>query len=109
MRTKVVHVSKSFYDVYIGRGADPKTGLEGKWGNPFVVGQDGNRLECIIKYREWIVNQPELMKSIHELKGKKLGCWCSPKRCHGDVLAELADVKELMDKDSDNKEKSLFD
>jgi hypothetical protein len=26
-----------------------------------------------------------------ELKGKKLGCWCKPNACHGDVLAELAD------------------
>ena len=25
-----------------------------------------------------------------ELRGKVLGCWCSPKACHGDVLAEIA-------------------
>ena len=23
------------------------------------------------------------------LKGKKLGCWCKPECCHGDVLVEL--------------------
>jgi Domain of unknown function (DUF4326) len=26
-----------------------------------------------------------------ELKGKKLGCWCKPNACHGNVLIELAD------------------
>ena len=25
-----------------------------------------------------------------ELKGKILGCWCSPYACHGEVLAEIA-------------------
>jgi hypothetical protein len=90
-KTKVVHVSRSHYDVYIGRGADPKTGEVGKWGNPFFIGRDGTRKEVIQKYKEWIVNQPELMNSISELKGKRLGCWCGNKLCHGDVLAELVD------------------
>jgi hypothetical protein len=25
-----------------------------------------------------------------ELRHKILGCWCHPKACHGDVLAEIA-------------------
>jgi hypothetical protein len=32
------------------------------------------------------------MNSLHELKGKTLGCWCKKKSsdaCHGDVLVEL--------------------
>lgn len=28
-----------------------------------------------------------------ELKGKRLGCWCKPAPCHGDVLVEL--IEEL--------------
>lgn len=32
------------------------------------------------------------MKQLRELKGKTIACWCSPKKCHGDVLAELADA-----------------
>lgn len=92
MKTRVVHVSRSLYDVYIGRGPDLKTGVVGKWGNPFVVGRDGNRMECLRKHREWIVQQPELMASLHELRGKILGCWCAPLACHGHTLAELADA-----------------
>ena len=78
----VVHCKKSSYDVYIGR--------PGKWGNPFEIGRDGTRDEVITKYRNWIQTQPHLLASLHELRGKTLGCWCSPKACHGDVLIELA-------------------
>lgn len=79
----VVHNKKSPYDVYIGRPS--------KWGNPFVVGRDGARGECVELYRRWIQTQPELMAAAkRELKGKVLGCWCAPQACHGDVLAEIA-------------------
>ena len=81
--TKVVHCKKEKYDVYIGR---PK-----KWGNPFSIGKDGTREEVVEKYRSWIKNQPDLLNDLHELKGKTLGCWCSPQACHGDILKELAD------------------
>jgi hypothetical protein len=63
-----------------------------RWGNPFVIGRDGTRAEVIRKYKAWVVRQPELMASLHELKGKRLGCWCGGKACHGDVLVELADA-----------------
>lgn len=78
----VVHNKKQPFDVYIGRPS--------KWGNPFVVGEDGTRSQVIEKYRQWVKTQPKLMAAIPELKGKTLGCWCAPKPCHGDVLAELA-------------------
>lgn len=94
MNNLVKHVSKSDYDVYVGRGPDPKTGIIGRWGNPFVVGKDGTRAEVIRKYREWIVTQPDLMEALPELKGLRLGCWCRPKSCHGEVLAELANPPE---------------
>ncbi len=78
----VVHSKQAHYDVLVCRPS--------KWGNPFHIGRDGTRSEVIVKYRQWIVQQPELMAALHELRGKRLGCWCSPKACHGDVLAELA-------------------
>ncbi len=80
---KVVHCKREPYDVYIGRPS--------KWGNPFEIGRDGTRAEVIEKYRAWIRTQPRLLAALGELKGKTLGCWCHPKPCHGDVLAELAD------------------
>jgi hypothetical protein len=84
-----VHCKRANYDVYIGRG------LGSKWGNPFEIGRDGTRAEVIEKYRQWILDQPELLAQLHELKGKTLGCWCSPLPCHGDVLVELIDRERL--------------
>ena len=95
MKKMVVHVSKSKYDVYIGRGLCPITNQPSKWGNPFLIGKDGTRAEVIKKYREWVIKQPELMASLNELRGKRLGCWCGgSKSCHGDVLAELANAPD---------------
>ena len=78
----VVNCKKEKYDVFIGRHSI--------WGNPFVIGKDGNRDEVIQKYREYLENDDFLLSRINELRGKKLGCYCSPLNCHGDVLAELA-------------------
>lgn len=82
MGGKVVHCKKAKHDVYIGRG--------GIWGNPFMEGRDGSRAEVIEKYRAYLLANPMLMSKLPSLKGKVLGCWCSPKPCHGDVLVELA-------------------
>lgn len=95
MVTTVVHCKKSEYDVYIGRknGNLPQS----KWANPFVVGKDCARGECIEKYREWIITQPQLLADLHELEGKVLGCWCKPhKNCHGDVLVELLQKRDII-------------
>ncbi len=82
--TTVVHCKREPFDIYIGRPS--------KWGNPFAIGKDGTREEVIEKYRQYIQQRPELMSALPELKGKRLGCWCKPKACHGDVLAELAEA-----------------
>lgn len=90
MQTKVVHCKKEKYDIYIGRPSI--------WGNPFshlpntlARFKVGNRKDAILKYEAWIKTQPNIMKQIGQLRGKTLGCWCSPKSCHGDVLAKLAE------------------
>jgi hypothetical protein len=58
-------------------------------GNPFVVGKDGIRHEVVTKYLDWLLIQPTLLGALPELKGKRLGCYCKPAECHGDILAEL--------------------
>lgn len=88
----VVHCKKEPFDVYIGRGRGSQ------WGNPFSH-QEGTqarfkvdtREQAIVQFREWLLRQPELVeRAKRELRGKVLGCWCHPKACHGDVLAEVA-------------------
>lgn len=88
---KVVHCKKESYDVYIGRPS--------KWGNPFThlntntqaKFKVNSREEAIEAYRKWITEGDgrHLLKDLHELKGKVLGCWCAPKLCHGDILIAL--------------------
>jgi len=84
--TRVVNKYVEPYDVYIGRGS--------KWGNPFVVGTNGNRARVIKFYEKWIRKQPHLLAALHELEGKRLGCFCKPKACHGDVLVKLIEEME---------------
>ena len=66
--------------VYIGRPS--------KWGNPFRSGVDGTRSEVIAKFKDHLYSSPELMRSLPELIGKDLVCWCKPKACHGDILLQ---------------------
>lgn len=79
----VVHCKKHRYDVYIGRPSE--------FGNPFKEGTDGTRAEVIQMFEEWLLRQPDLVEKVkQELRGKVLGCWCSPLPCHGEVLARIA-------------------
>ncbi len=88
--TTVVNRRRESYDVYIGR---PR-----KWGNPFKIGQmhQGRRLTretAIAAFNDWLLYSDEgvvLQADLGELVGKRLGCYCNPKACHGDILAELA-------------------
>ena len=69
-------------DVEITRGTD--------WGNPFVIGEDGDRETVIRKYRKYLDMKDGLLHRLKsgELSGKLLVCWCCPDGCHGDVLIE---------------------
>jgi hypothetical protein len=83
-RTRVVHCKREPFDVFIGR--------PGRWGNPFVLGRDGDRQEVIEKYRAWLRTQPRIVaRARRELAGRVLGCYCAPLTCHGDILAAIAD------------------
>lgn len=89
---RVVHCKRERFDVYIGR--------PGKWGNPLVLDREENREQVLREYRRWLDGDsvmtlrfgapPSKTEIVIELKGKILGCWCAPKSCHGDILAEIA-------------------
>lgn len=66
-RTTVVNKRKEAWDVYIGRGS--------AFGNPFVIGQDGTRKECIEKYGPWFekkLKSARFRTAVLRLKGKRL-------------------------------------
>ena len=86
-KTIVVNKYKDDYDIYIGRGS--------RWGNPYVIGKDGDRDEVIRKYSSWIKQEIKAgritKQDLQELSGKRLGCFCKPKKCHGDVLVKAVE------------------
>lgn len=81
-----VNKHKEPYDVYIGRGS--------KWGNPYKLENNTpEERERVLALYEKYFWESELVDYIDELIGKRLGCSCKPKPCHGDFLAKLANKK----------------
>ncbi|MFG2306701.1 DUF4326 domain-containing protein [Actinacidiphila glaucinigra] len=87
-----------FADVlYVGRPM-----FQGGWrlhghplSNPFKVGKDGTAEQVVDRYREWLLQRPDLARQLEKLRGRRLGCWCllgDP--CPARVLAELADQED---------------
>lgn len=90
MNPKVLNKYKdgSANGVYIGRGSP--------FGNPFIIGKDGDRDDVCDKYEQYIMSKPELIAKVKkELAGKNLVCFCAPARCHGDFLLKLANENFL--------------
>lgn len=83
----VVNKNKEEFDIYIGRGSI--------WGNPYVIGKHGDRKKVIERYRKWLTDQIFLgnisIDQLQSLKGKRLGCFCKPLDCHGDVIKEFVE------------------
>jgi hypothetical protein len=67
-----------------------------RWGNPFIVGVDGDAGECVALYRPYAAEGlPGLGQGYDpkQLRGKNLACWCPlDQPCHADVLLELANA-----------------
>ena len=100
--TRVVHCKVDAYTVYIGR--------PGFWGNPAPLERGAPTLErvrCLLRYVEHLRASPQHLEHVPALQGQILGCWCSPRLCHGDILAYLADncydrpMAELLDEVSE--------
>lgn len=72
-----------FGSVYVGRPT--------KFGNPFQINAESERDDIVEKYIQYMKENPLLCEDAkRELKGKDLVCWCSPKRCHADILIKIA-------------------
>lgn len=111
INVKVVNLRKIGYDnlkewiddkennVYIGRKGIvfinkqrfPTT--DSVFANPFKINESCTREQVVEQYEIYIRNKlkddPSLMNTLKSMKGKTLGCWCSPELCHGNVLIKL--------------------
>jgi len=76
------------YDIYIGRSP------QGKKVNPLCNSYHehihGDRKKCIQMFAydfrvKWKLN-PEFRQAIIDATDKRLGCFCHPKTCHGEVI-----------------------
>jgi GTPase involved in cell partitioning and DNA repair len=99
MNIEVINIKN--YDkedyIYIGRPSS--------YGNPYSSKEKSiadnkvdTREESLKLFEEYINKHPELIdKLINEMKEKniyKLGCYCKPKKCHGDILKEKIDLRK---------------
>ena len=83
MSAEVVNRRLQEEDAYIGRGSP--------FGNPFRIGEHGSREQVIEAYRTHfadMLTDPEFKARVVELAGLRLGCYCKPAACHGDVIVE---------------------
>ena len=75
---------------YIGRGS--------RWGNPYSIleiedlDENEDPRELVISNFKYDFEYDKLRtvskKDVFSLAGKRLGCFCKPLACHGDILAE---------------------
>lgn len=97
MPTTVTNIRYQDYDVYIGRAGHDQ---DGYFGNPvirdekcFVCSEThtkpGETIECYRAYFQYRISiDDEFLQKIQSLKDKKLGCFCKPHACHGDIISE---------------------
>ena len=99
MPTTLINIKKptNCEYIYIGRGS--------RWGNPYshvpstkAQYRVKSRQDAIDSFREWIMKGDGvyLLSALDEIRGKTLGCYCAPQKCHGDVLIELCDGLQLL-------------
>lgn len=77
---------------YIGRGSP--------LGNPYPIDSNNTREQVIAKYKIWLehhieINDPEICNELNAIliasKHYDVGliCFCTPKKCHGEVIKEI--------------------
>ena len=110
--TRVVNLATEDYDAYIGRRSVPRphmlsealqAGEDGWLGNPHPIGrcefgaEEHPRDECIEAFRTdfhiKLADDDAFRKAVLDLRGKRLGCYCKPKPCHGDVIRDYIESR----------------
>jgi hypothetical protein len=104
MNTKIVNIHKKHpYDVYVGRAGN---GHDGYFGNPIIKSSEckvclgrhltrNETLDCFeVYFHERIKIDAEYAQRIETLRGKTLGCFCHPARCHAETYINYLNNKE---------------
>lgn len=116
---KVISIKEAVPDacnIYIGRPMHPDAMAEYKhlnlkdgsqFGNPFKITEECGRDKVIELYEKYFYDNlgkfESILNTIEKLAKKQtvfLVCWCKPKSCHGDVIANFfGDKEELVTED----------
>ncbi len=92
LRIRVARKGQGLQGFYVGR----PTPL----GNPFRLSKEEDRGKVVDQYATWLDHQvrrgnPEVVRALEELyRALKLRgnitllCFCAPRRCHGEIIAE---------------------
>ena len=77
------------------REGDIRVDRTTKWGNPYKMEKESDREEVLRLYETWISNQIiQRTLDTRELIGaRRLGCWCSPKACHAEILRDIIEAE----------------
>jgi hypothetical protein len=62
------------------------------WANPYRIDKDNSRDSVLQKYEKYIrekLKDKQMINELASLRNKKLGCWCHPNPCHGDIILKL--------------------
>ena len=79
-------------NMHVTQGWDVRIDRMSMFGNPFKVGIHGTRAEVVEMYQEHfnkMITYKGFRDKVIALRGKRLGCWCKPEGCHGDILIKL--------------------
>jgi len=100
MKTVVVNLHYENYDVRIDR--------RGPWGNPFPITAKLTREQAVDAHLDWLFEYIDTgeervigelsnrwqVENLRLLAGKRLGCHCAPKPCHGTNFVILLKHRE---------------
>lgn len=77
-----------------GKPGDVRIDRRTPYGNPFIMRKNtpSERYKVIEKFREWVLTQPKFYTP-ELIMAKRLGCWCAPCPCHGDVIVEGIELR----------------
>lgn len=80
---------------YVGRYRKYQKKGQPNLGNPFHVGRDGSRTECLQAYRQWLWREINTNLVVREHLRKLpddaiLFCHCKPFSCHGEIILKAS-------------------
>jgi len=67
-----------------------------KWANPYKVDKTRSLEEALEMYErhlDTLLLDERNREEFQLLRGKNLGCWCKPAKCHGDIIVSRLNAR----------------